>query len=149
MVYDLHGRVSELLAKAIDQKALDQAMPKGELEAFRQFLRFYGFLNDKGEYDRARRSGFASSRAAMPTRRGSSPPLTLKQLLPNRAIGFPYFFQSINDMQADHAPAGRRDGCDRKGNPCPGRSPVRLNSPVMAIRRTGIGCGSNMARARK
>src|SRR3954454_14323285 len=32
MVNDLRGRVSELLAKAIDQRALDAAMPKDELE---------------------------------------------------------------------------------------------------------------------
>src|SRR5215212_5626992 len=34
MVFDLRGRTSELLAKAIDQRALDAVMPKDELDAF-------------------------------------------------------------------------------------------------------------------
>src|SRR5690349_13043516 len=40
MVYDMQGRISELLAKAIDQKALDQQMPKDELQQFREFIGF-------------------------------------------------------------------------------------------------------------
>ncbi len=138
MVYDLHGRISELLAKAIDQKALDQEMPKGELEAFRQFLRFYGFLDDKGRYSEA---SFASGFASEPGGYAHAPtpltPLTLKELLPNRAIGFPYFFQSINDMQpAMLQPVGGMDAIARAiyGQVKP---LVKLRSPVTAIRRAG------------
>ena len=57
MVNDMRrAQYRELLAKAIDRQALDQEMPKGELEAFRQFLRFYGGLDDKGEYANRRRA---------------------------------------------------------------------------------------------
>ena len=52
MVYDLHGRVGELLAKAIDQNALNDTMPKDELDGFRQFLRFYAGLDGKGVLSR-------------------------------------------------------------------------------------------------
>jgi monoamine oxidase len=48
MIYSFQARLAELLAKAIDGKALNAAMPKEELEQFRQFLGFYGGLNDKG-----------------------------------------------------------------------------------------------------
>src|SRR3954471_19947832 len=41
MVNDMRGRIGELLAKAIDQHALDEAVPKGELEMIRQFLAPY------------------------------------------------------------------------------------------------------------
>jgi monoamine oxidase len=138
MVYDLHGRISELLAKAIDQKALDQEMPKGEMEAFRQFLQFYGLLDDKGRYSQA---SFASGFATEPGGYAQAPtalaPLTLKELLPNRAIGFPYFFQSINDMQpAMLQPVGGMDAIARAIY-AEVQPQVRLNSPVTAIRRVG------------
>ncbi|MCL6698109.1 FAD-dependent oxidoreductase [Sphingomonas sp. NSE70-1] len=138
MVYDLHGRVSELLAKAIDQKALDQAMPKGELEAFRQFLQFYGFLDDKGAYAQASfASGFASEPGGYAHAPTQLPALTLKELLPNRAIGFPYFFQSINDMQPTMLqPVGGMDAIARAIH-AQVKPRVTLNSPVTAIRRIG------------
>lgn len=138
MVYDLHGRVAELLAKAIDQKALDQAMPKGELEAFRQFLQFYGFLNEKGEYAQASfASGFEAEPGGYAHAPTQLPALTLKELLPNRAIGFPYFFQSINDMQPTMLqPVGGMDAIARAIH-AQVESNVQLNSPVTAIRRSG------------
>jgi monoamine oxidase len=138
MVYDLHGRVSELLAKAIDQKALDQAMPKGELEAFRQFLQFYGFLDEKGKYAQASfASGFGSEPGGYAHAPTQLPALTLKELLPNRAIGFPYFFQSINDMQPTMLqPVGGMDAIARAMH-SQVEAHVLLNSPVTAIRRIG------------
>src|SRR3954447_15401978 len=36
MIYDMRGHMAELLAKAIDRHALDQDVPKGELEMIRQ-----------------------------------------------------------------------------------------------------------------
>jgi monoamine oxidase len=60
MVYDLHGRIGELLAKAIDTDALNGAMPKEELDGFRQFLNFYASLDAKGIY-----RGSASSATTM------------------------------------------------------------------------------------
>ena len=38
MVEDMRGHLAELLAKAIDRKALDGVVPKDELDAVRQFL---------------------------------------------------------------------------------------------------------------
>ena len=57
MIDDMRGRIGELLAKAIDQHALDAAMPKGELEQFRQFLGAYGQLE-------RRRQGMGRNAAA-------------------------------------------------------------------------------------
>ena len=138
MVYDLHGRISELLAKAIDQKALDMEMPTGEREAFRQFLQFYGFLDDKGRYSQASfASGFAREPGGYAQAPTQLPALTLKELLPNQAIGFPYFFQSINDMQpAMLQPVGGMDAIPTAMHAQVERN-VRLNSPVSAIRRIG------------
>jgi len=41
MVEDMRGHLAELLAKAIDRKALDGVVPKDELDAVRQFLAPY------------------------------------------------------------------------------------------------------------
>ena len=138
MVYDMQGRIAELLAKAIDQHALDQQMPKDELEQFRQFLRFYGFLDDKGHYDTASSS---SGYSVEPGAYNQSPQLlkslTLKELIPNRSIGLPYLFESISDMQQTMLqPVG---GMDRIARAIyeQVRSSVRLRSPVTAIRRVG------------
>src|SRR4029079_2363155 len=59
MVNDLRGQLSELLAKAIDRHALDQEVPKGELEFIREFLGFYGQLDERGRYTPAGSSGYS------------------------------------------------------------------------------------------
>jgi monoamine oxidase len=100
MVNDLQGRIAELLAKAIDQHALDQEMPKGELEAFRQFLRFYGSLDEKGRYINQGSSGFTREPGGYAHAPEPVPALTLKEVLPSRAVGLPHVFEYIFDMQA-------------------------------------------------
>jgi monoamine oxidase len=137
MVYDLQGRVGELLAKAIDQHALDQAMPKGELEAFRQFLRFYAGLNEKGQYIAWPNSGFIRQPGAYGESGMMHEPLTLKELVRSRAVGLPLVFEAIFDMQAPMLqPVGGMDriaeAIYRQVQPS-----VRLNTPVSAIRRAG------------
>lgn len=72
MVYDMHGRAGELLAKAIDRRALDAEMPKGELELFRQFLALYASLDGRGRYSRMAEPDTRPSPAVMPTPRSRS-----------------------------------------------------------------------------
>jgi len=137
MVFDLQGRIGELLAKAIDQNALNGAMPKDELDAFRQFLGFYASLDPKGVY----RGNFASGFSTWPGGYDQAPqlrdPLTLKELLPSRGAAFPQIFESIIDMQPTMLqPVGGMDriahGIYEQVKPS-----VRLNAPVTAIRRAG------------
>lgn len=138
MVHDLQGNIAELLAKAIDQKALDQAVPRAELEQFRQFLQFYGRLDDKGVYRNVGgSSGFAVEGGAYTQAPQDLPPLTLKETLPSRAVGFPHFFELIYDMQSTMLqPVG---GMDRIAHAIYDqvKPRVRLGTPVTAIRRTG------------
>jgi monoamine oxidase len=136
-VNDMVGRISELLAKAIDQKALDQAVPKGELEMMRQFLRFYAGLDDKGVYANQGSSGYTKEPGAYAHAPEMVPPLSLKELMPGRAIGLPYVFEAIYDMQAPMLqPVG---GMDRIAEAIYAevRPFVRLGTPVTAIRRAG------------
>jgi monoamine oxidase len=137
MVMDLRGRVGELLAKAIDQHALDKEMPKGELELFRQFLAAYAGLGDKGVYTPDGRGGFSVEPGGYAQAPQPLPALGLKELIPSRAVVLPHLFETISDMQPTMLqPVG---GMDRIAEALYGqvKASVRLRSPVTAIRRSG------------
>ncbi len=137
MLNDTRGLIAELLAKAIDQHALDQAVPKGELEMIRQFLAPYGALDGKGRYTPEGRNGFAVEPGGYNQAPVPLPALGWKQLVPNEAIVLPYIFDALSDMQATLVqPVG---GMDRiayaiyeKVKPL-----VQLNSQITAIRQIG------------
>jgi monoamine oxidase len=134
MVMDMRGRVSELLAKAIDRKALDQEMPKAELDALRQFLAPYGSIGPRG-YVPGGRSGFESEPGGYAHAPKSLPPLSVKELLPSQGVILPYLFETIADMQAPLLqPVG---GMDRIPEAFHAhlKPLLRLNAPVTAIRR--------------
>lgn len=139
MVNDMQGRMAELLAKAIDQHALDSAMPKEELEQFRQFLRFYGGLDDKGVLTAQPSSGYSDWPGGYDDPGTPLAPLTIKEIVPNRGAAFPHIFEAILDMQPTMLqPVGGMDriaeALHREVMPS-----VRLNEPVSAIRREGNG----------
>lgn len=131
MVEDLLGHMAELLAKAIDQHALDQFASKDELAALRQFL------PRDGKYVPQGASGYSVEPGGYAKAPVPLPALSLRELLPSPAIGLPYFFEHIDDMQATMLqPVG---GMDRIAHAIYAqvKPAVRLHSPVTAIRRTG------------
>lgn len=142
MINDMHGRASELLAKAIDRHALDQEMPKGELELFRQFLALYAGLDRQGRYRPDGRSGFTVEPGGYAQAPQSLLPMPLGELLPPTSAPFgsaamPFLFQQIFDMQAPMLqPVG---GMDRIAEAIYAqvKPSVRLRTPVSAIRRSG------------
>jgi len=143
MVNDIRGRLGELLAKAIDQHALDEHVPRDELELVRKFLGPYADLDAAGAYRPQGRNGFSVQGGAYTQKPVPLPPLTLKELLPGPAaeargsIAFPYFFEQIWDMQATMLqPVG---GMDRIARAIyeNAKAPLRLNTVVRAIRRVG------------
>lgn len=136
MVFDMRGRLGELLAKAIDQGALDREMPKGELEMLRQFLAPYASVGPKG-YAPDGRSGFAVEPGGYTQKPQPLPPLAMKELVPSGALVVPYLFETIPDMQATMLqPVG---GMDRIPLAIyeQVKTRVRLGTPVTAIRRAG------------
>jgi monoamine oxidase len=137
MVNDMRGRLAELLAKAIDQHALDQEMPKDELIALRQFLAPYAAVGRDGRYVPDGRSGYAVEGGGYDKAPVPLPPLTSKELAPSGAVTLPYLFEHIWDMQATMLqPVG---GMDRIAHAIYQRvkPAVRLRAPVTAIRRSG------------
>jgi monoamine oxidase len=131
MVEDLLGTMTELLAKAIDQHALDQYATKDELGLLRELLPQGGKYIPQGE------SGFSVEPGGYAQAPVALPALSLKELLPSRAIFLPYFFEHIWDMQATMLqPVG---GMDRIAHAIYDqvKPSVRLRTPVTAIRRAG------------
>ena len=120
MIYSFQSRLAELLAKAVDGKALNSAMPKEELEQFRQFLGFYGGLDAKGVPTGQAALGFTDWPGGYDDPGRPLDPLTLKDVLPGQAAAFPQIFQSIIDMQPTMLqPVGGMDR-DRPGTLPPG-----------------------------
>lgn len=137
MVYSLQARLAELLAKAVDGKALNVPMPKEELEQFRQFLGFYGGLNDKGVPIAQAAFGFTDWPGGYDDPGRPLDPLTLKEVLPSQGAAFPQIFESIIDMQpAMLQPVGGMDAI-AKALYRQVKASVRFNQPVSAIRREG------------
>jgi len=139
MVNDMQGRMAELLAKAIDQGSLNAAMPKEELGQFRQFLRFYGGLNDKGVLTAQGSSGYSDWPGGYDDPGKALEPLTIKEMLPSRGAAFPQIFQAIIDMQPTMMqPVG---GMDRIAHALflAVQPNVKLGEPVTAIRRESGG----------
>jgi monoamine oxidase len=144
MVNDMRGQLGELLAKAIDQHALDQEVPKGELEMIRQFLVPYAQLNDKGKYTPFGSSGYSVEGGGYAQGPVTLPPLSWQELVPGAggqnllgSVVLPYIFEHIWDMQATMLqPVG---GMDRIAHAIyeQVKPVVRLSTPVTAIRRTG------------
>jgi monoamine oxidase len=133
MVEDLLGNMNELLAKAIDQHALDQFASKDELGLLRQMLPRDAKYVPEGE------SGYSVEPGGYGQAPVPLPRLPLKELLPNRSVFLPYFFEHISDMQATLLqPVG---GMDRIAHAIHDqvKTVVHLNVPVTAIRRSGEG----------
>ena len=137
MVEDMRGHLGELLAKAIDRKALDGVVPKDELEQVRQFLAPYAGVGPDGVYHPSGRSGFAVEGGGYNQAPVPLPALSTKEMAPSGAIVLPYLFEHIWDMQATMLqPVG---GMDHIANAIyeQVRPSVRLKTPVSAIRRAG------------
>lgn len=136
-VEDFRGHLAELLAKAIDRKALDQVAPKEELDILRQFMGVYAGVGRDGVYRPTGRSGYAVEGGGYDQAPVPLPALTFKELAPSPAIALPYYFEHIWDMQATMLqPVG---GMDRIAHAIyeQVKPLVRLRSAVSAIRRTG------------
>jgi monoamine oxidase len=139
MIFDLQGRIAELLVTAMDNKGLDSVMPKADRDLFRGFLRHWAGLDAKGKLQPFPSSGFATEPGGYDRPGVPLQPLALKQILSGPAVGLPLVFEAIIDMQATMLqPVG---GMDRIAAALfeQVKRGVRLGVPVTAIRREGAG----------
>jgi monoamine oxidase len=78
---DLGGYVAELLSKAISTHALDDPLTDADREAFLEYLRRAGALNDKAAYAGSPRRGYQTPPGAGDLSGATSVPLPLDDLL--------------------------------------------------------------------
>jgi monoamine oxidase len=148
MVNDMRGQIAGLLAKAIDRGALDQELRGGDKTAMRQFLAFYGELAENGDYRPQGRSGYVEEPGGYNQVGQALPPLSLAELMSNRAAALPLCFEEFFDQQTPMLqPVG---GMDRIAHALHQevRANVRLSTPVAAIRRQGEGVRIELAGGR-
>ena len=137
MVEDMRGHLAELLAKAIDRKALDGVVAKDELDAVRKFLAPYATIGPDGIYHPTGRSGYLVDGGGYNQAPVPLPALGFKELAPSQAVILPYLFEHIWDMQSTMLqPVG---GMDRIAHAIYDqvKPAVRLRTPITAIRRAG------------
>ena len=137
MVNDMRGHLGELLAKAIDQRALDKLVSKDELQMVRQFLAPYAGVGRDGKYRPRGSSGYSVEPGGYARDGVPLPPLSFKELAPGWGVALPYLFENIWDQQPTMLqPIG---GMDRIPNAIyeQVRPLVRLRTAVTGIRRVG------------
>jgi len=137
LIHNLEGRIGELLAKAIDRRALDGAASKDEIAHLREFLAFWAGLDEKGVLQPAFSAGYAEPAGGYQHPGTLNPPLTLAEILPSREIATPLGFEQILHMQSPLLqPVG---GMDRIAYAFYDqvKPSVRLGQQVTAIRRDG------------
>lgn len=98
-VNDTRGAVSELLAKAIDQGALDRELTAHDKERMIDFLKQYGDLTPDKLYKGSSRSGYAMPRGAGREPGTPNDPLPLSLLL-DEDLWNGVLFEDIIDQQA-------------------------------------------------
>jgi monoamine oxidase len=106
---DLDGYVSELLAKATDQKALDADIGPDDGEALIEYLRGMGALGPGDRYVGSERRGYARPPGAADQNGRFEPPYNLSDLLAaNLGVSFP-FDQEWDQAMPMFQPVGGMD----------------------------------------
>jgi monoamine oxidase len=129
---DMYGYVAELLAKATNVGALDKTLTRDDQERLLEFLRRFGDLGPKFEYDGSLRRGFMKY-PALDVGTPIPAPGTLHQVL-GAATG-----RSItNDFGYDMAtpmfqPVGGMDAIVRKLTEAVGQDKIKTNAKVTKI----------------
>ena len=137
-VNDTRGHVSELLAKCIDQGALDTDLSAEDRTRMRDFLRTYGPLDKAGKYIGSDRAGYAKTAGAGNETGVLSTPLDLHTLL-DANFWDGMLFDEQFDMQATmFQPVGGMDRIPYAFAKSLGHI-VQYGAPVTEIRKTPKG----------
>ncbi|WP_156678274.1 flavin monoamine oxidase family protein [Sphingomonas profundi] len=138
VVHDTRGYIAELLAKAIDQRALDQMMTRDDADRMRAFLTGFGDLDRSGKYAGGERGGFLVDRGAGPVTSKYNPPLALHELLLADLSKGEFYEEHIDWQATMFQPVGGMDQIWFAFARSLGDI-VRLNAPVTEISNTPRG----------
>ncbi len=81
VIHDTRGYMAELLAKAINKRALDDELSKDDEARLLAFIRGFGDLSDNDRYTGSMRAGFTTPRGAGPAQFVLHKPLKFSELL--------------------------------------------------------------------
>ncbi|MEV0996219.1 flavin monoamine oxidase family protein [Nonomuraea sp. NPDC050202] len=129
---DMYGYIAELLAKATNLGALDKALTKDDRERLLEFLRRFGDLGPKLDYEGSARRGFMK----FPAMDGGIPmpdPGTLHQVLAagtGRAITNDFGYEQATPM---FQPVGGMDAIVTKLQQAIGQDRIRTGAKVTGI----------------
>jgi monoamine oxidase len=138
VVHDTRGYISELLAKAIDQHKLDDALTPEDAKLMREFLAGFGQLDASGTYVPGERGGFLVDRGAGPVEAKFMPALDRHELL-RADLSTGEFYEEHIDWQATmFQPVGGMDQIWFAFARALGAA-VKLDAPVTAINNTKSG----------
>jgi monoamine oxidase len=137
-VNDTRGHVSELMAKCVQQGALDQVFTPDDHSLVMEFLKFYGDLGPSYQYGGSSRSGDRQWPGAGDQAEVPRSPLPFSDLLRSE-FWQPMLFEEHLDMQATmFQPVGGMDRIPFAFARSLGKV-IRYNSPVTEIRKTTNG----------
>ncbi len=137
-INDSRGHISELLAKCLQQGALDQALTKDDHALALEFLKTYGDLKKNYQYEGSARSGDLQSPGAADQVEVPRAPLSFSELLKSNFCQ-PMLFEDVLDMQPTmFQPVGGMDRIPYAFARSLGTI-VRYNSPITEIRKTPNG----------
>lgn len=137
-INDTRGHVAELLAKCLQQNALDTELSAEDRERMQKFLRVYGDLNSDGSYKGSERSGAKRLPGAGGITEELNEPLDMHSLL-DANFWDGLLFEEMLDMQPTMLqPVGGMDQIPYAFAKTLG-SLVQYESPVKEIRRTDQG----------
>jgi monoamine oxidase len=137
-VTDTRGHVAELLAKCIQQGALDQELTKEDRERMLGFLRIYGDLQRGLVYNGSERAGLAHPAGAGDDREALRPPLDMHALLDANFWSGMLFEEGLDYQATMLQPVGGMDRIPYAFAKRLGKV-VQYRSPVKEIRKTANG----------
>lgn len=107
-INDTRGHISELLSKAVNQGALDQALTAEDKAKLLPFLKFYGDLDDKGAFKGTVRAGFGKAPSVLEF---EEPPVAtpLRTLLANQQLPMTLFEDMLYMQATMFQPVGGMD----------------------------------------
>jgi monoamine oxidase len=109
-INDTRGHIAELLAKAVNQGALDQALSAEDKAKLMPFLKFYGDLDEKYAFEGTVRSGFGTPPGAhYSSFEAPAKPVPLRQLLANEQLGMTLFEDMLYMQATMFQPVGGMD----------------------------------------
>jgi monoamine oxidase len=139
IIADQRGYIAELLAKAVNQRALDEALTADDQERFLVMLRNFGALDKSFQYKGSSRAGYAKWPGAADRPGESLAPLAFTEFLESLTAYFQTNFGERIDWQPTMLqPVGGMDKIARAFERRV-RSMIRYGAEVHEIRRHGEG----------